>query len=61
MIENQWIVINHFAPQILKPISWLPLRCEKMDFAPVMVIALIIFIAEFGSRELIRIYQRLPF
>lgn len=56
-----WILINNSARQILKPISWLPLRFGKMDFAPVIAIAVVIFISEYGSRELIQIYQRLPF
>jgi len=55
-----WIFIDNSARQILKLISWIPLRFGKIDFAPLVAMALVILAAEYGSRGLIWIYQRLP-
>lgn len=55
-----WTFIDSSARQILKLISWIPLRFGKIDFAPLVVMALVIFVAEYGSRGLVWIYQRLP-
>ncbi|MEO6182131.1 MAG: hypothetical protein ABIP71_03315 [Verrucomicrobiota bacterium] len=56
-----WIFIDQTATQMLKPFSWIPLRAKKIDFAPVVAIAVIILASEFGARGLIWIYQLLPF
>ncbi len=56
-----WTFIDHTAAQILKLFSWIPLRIRKIDFAPVVALAVVILAAEFGARGLIWIYQRLPF
>jgi uncharacterized protein YggT (Ycf19 family) len=56
-----WKFIDNSARRILKLVSWIPLRAGKIDFAPLVVMALVIFAAEYGSRGLIWIYQRLPF
>jgi uncharacterized protein YggT (Ycf19 family) len=56
-----WIFIDNSARRILKLISWIPLRMGKIDFAPLAAMALVIFAAEYGSRGLVWVYQRLPF
>jgi uncharacterized protein YggT (Ycf19 family) len=55
-----WTFIDNSARRILKLISWIPLRVGKIDLAPLVVMALVIFGAEYGSRGLVWIYQRLP-
>lgn len=56
-----WKFIERAAQQILKPISWIPLRFAKVDFAPAVGIAAILFAGEYAGRGLLWIYQRLPF
>ena len=56
-----WIFIDHTATTILKPFARLPLCAKKIDFAPVVAIAVVILAAEFGARGLIWVYQRLPY
>ncbi len=56
-----WTFIDQTAAQILKLFSWIPLRLRKIDFAPVVAIAVVVLATEFGARGLIWIYQRLPF
>ncbi len=55
-----WTFIDNSARRILKIVSWIPLRAGKIDFAPLIMMALVIFAAEYGSRGLVWIYQRLP-
>lgn len=56
-----WNFIDNSGRQILKLISWIPLRVGKIDFAPLAFMAMVFFAAEYGSRGLVWIYQRLPF
>jgi uncharacterized protein YggT (Ycf19 family) len=55
-----WNFIDNSARQILKLISWIPLRVGKIDFAPLVGMAVMFFVAEYASRGLLWIYQRLP-
>ena len=55
-----WNFIDNSARQILKPLSRIPLRVGKIDFAPLAGMGLVIFVAEFASRGLVWLYQRLP-
>jgi hypothetical protein len=55
-----WTFIENPARQILKLVCWIPLRVSKIDFAPLVMTAMIIFGAEYASRGLVWIYQRLP-
>jgi hypothetical protein len=55
-----WPFIDNSARQILKLLSWIPLRIGKIDFAPLAAMAFVILATEFGGRGLIWIYQRLP-
>jgi uncharacterized protein YggT (Ycf19 family) len=58
-----WTFIDNSARQILKLVSRIPLRAGKIDFAPLVVIALVIVIAEYAKRgkySLISLYRHLP-
>lgn len=58
-----WTFIDNSAQQILKWASGIPLRVGKIDFAPLVVMALVIVIAEYAKRGkygLISLYQHLP-
>ncbi len=54
-----WNFIDNSARRILKLITWIPLRFGKIDFAPLVAIALVSFAAQYGSHGLVWIYQRL--
>jgi uncharacterized protein YggT (Ycf19 family) len=56
-----WKYINLTAQKLLSPLQKIPLRLGKMDFAPVVAIALVFLAAEFAGRGLNFIYVRLPF
>lgn len=56
-----WAFISNTAHQLLKWISWVPLRIGKIDFAPVITTIIVILIADFAGERLLWIYQRLPF
>ena len=45
----------------LKNLKWLPLRIGKVDFTPIVGIAVVFFVAEFASRILHHLYARLSF
>jgi uncharacterized protein YggT (Ycf19 family) len=55
-----WTFIDNSARRILKLIAWIPLRIGKLDFAPLAGMALVIFAAEYATRGLVWLYQRLP-
>lgn len=55
-----WSFIDKSAARILKLISWIPLRVGKIDFSPLVGMALVIVAAEFAGRGLVWLYQRLP-
>jgi len=56
-----WNYVNTAAQKILLPLEKIPLRLGKMDFAPVVGIALIFLAAGCAGRGLTWLYQRLPF
>jgi uncharacterized protein YggT (Ycf19 family) len=60
-----WNFINATAHNLLTPISWIPLRMARVDFAPLVGIALVFLISEFLSRlptiEWLHIHKFLPF
>lgn len=60
-----WGFINASAHNLLAPLSWIPLRMSKVDFAPLLGIALVFLISEFLSRlptiERWNIHRYLPF
>lgn len=55
-----WYYVDATARNLLAPIRGLPLRVGRMDFAPLVGVALVFFIEQYGSRALAALYQRLP-
>lgn len=56
-----WNYVNILALKILSPLKKIPLHAGRMDFAPVIGIALVFLAAEFAGRGLNLLYARLPF
>jgi len=56
-----WNYINATAPTILQPLNKIPLRLGKVDFAPVLALAILFFAAELAGRGLNLLHARLPF
>jgi uncharacterized protein YggT (Ycf19 family) len=56
-----WNYINATAQNLLAPLRKIPLRAGRVDFAPVIGIAIIFFTAELAQRGLVWLYARLPF
>jgi len=60
--EHQfWNFVNATAARLISPLRRLPLRLGKMDFSPVVGMALIFLAAELIQHGLTKLYQRLPF
>jgi uncharacterized protein YggT (Ycf19 family) len=55
-----WNYVNATAQTLLKPLEKIPLRVGKVDFAPVVGIALTFLLAEFAGRGLVLLYAKLP-
>jgi uncharacterized protein YggT (Ycf19 family) len=55
-----WNYVNANAQTLLAPLRKIPLRAGRVDFAPVVGIAVIFFAAELAERALIWLYARLP-
>ena len=55
-----WSFVDVTARNLMVPIRWLPLRIGKMDFAPIVGIALVFLADEYGSRGLTKLFQHLP-
>jgi uncharacterized protein YggT (Ycf19 family) len=56
-----WNYVNTTAQTLLSPLKKIPLRAGKVDFAPVVGIALVFLIAGFAARALAFLYARLSF
>ena len=56
-----WKYVNATARTILQPLKKIPLQLGRVDFAPVLALALLFFAAELSGRGLILLYARLPF
>jgi uncharacterized protein YggT (Ycf19 family) len=56
-----WNYVNATAQNLVAPLQKIPLRAGKVDFAPVVGIAIIFFAAELAQRGLVWLYARLPF
>ena len=54
-----WKYVNAAAQTLLSPLDKIPLRLGKADFAPVLGIALIFFLAEAAGRGLTLLYGKL--
>jgi len=55
-----WPQMNGIARQLLQPLSLVPLRIGKVDFAPVLVIALVFFLSRLLEAGLTALYGKLP-
>ena len=56
-----WAYVNAEAQTLLSPLRAVPLRAGKVDFAPVVGIALVFLAAELAGRGLGFLYGKLPF
>jgi len=56
-----WKYVNATAQTLLQPLKKIPLQTGKVDFAPVLALALLFFLAELAGRGLNWLYARLPF
>lgn len=54
-----WNYADATAETLLRPLAKIPLRIGKVDFAPIIGIALVFFIAEFAGRGIGLLYRRL--
>ena len=55
-----WTYINATARTFLRPLSIVPLQVARIDFAPVVAIALVFLTAELGARGLAWLFPKLP-
>jgi len=53
-----WTFVTATGRNLVSPLRFL--RIGKFDFAPLVTIALVFFVAHFGQRELTLLYTRLP-
>jgi len=56
-----WPYVNAEAQTLLLPLRAVPLRAGKVDFAPLVGMVLVFFMAELAGRGLVMLYGRLPF
>ncbi len=56
-----WNYVDVIAQKMLRPLKSMPLRVGKIDFAPVLGIAVVFFIAESCGKGLSWLYAKLPF
>jgi uncharacterized protein YggT (Ycf19 family) len=56
-----WAYVNAEARTLLSPLRTVPLRAGKVDFAPVVGIALAFLATELAGRGLLLLYGKLPF
>jgi uncharacterized protein YggT (Ycf19 family) len=56
-----WSYVNNEARTLLSPLRAVPLQVGRVDFAPVVVLALVFLAAELAGRGLFFLYGRLPF
>jgi uncharacterized protein YggT (Ycf19 family) len=55
-----WNYVTNEAQTLLRPLQIIPLRAGKVDFAPVVGIALVFLLGELAERCLAALYLRLP-
>jgi len=56
-----WSYVHAEARTLLSPLRAVPLQVGRVDFAPVVVLALVFLAAELAGRGLFFLYGRLPF
>lgn len=54
-----WNFVNATARGLLRPIKWLPLRAGNVDFAPAVLIVIVLAGAQFTQRALTGLFQKL--
>jgi hypothetical protein len=59
--HSAWTYVNLTARNLLNPISWLPVRAGKVDFLPLIGIALVLLLTEAFSRLTLSHPRWLPF
>ena len=52
-----WNFVGATARRLLIPLRWLPLRLGRIDFSPVVGIALVVLLASLAASGLARIYH----
>ena len=55
-----WNFVNVTSLNLLLPLRWLPLRLGRVDFAPLLALALVFWVGEFAPCWLTELYRRLP-
>src|SRR5262249_3105651 len=55
-----WSFVGLTGRNLLTPLRWIPLQWGKVDFAPVIGVALVFLAAEIAQIGLTTLYQRLP-
>jgi len=55
-----WTFVSTAAQRLLRPLRPLPLQVSKVDFAPLLWVAVVLFLAERIGHLLTRLYGRLP-
>jgi uncharacterized protein YggT (Ycf19 family) len=55
-----WNQVHDLARQLLLPLRRIPLRVARVDFAPVLVIAVVFFLSRLMETGLTALYARLP-
>jgi uncharacterized protein YggT (Ycf19 family) len=56
-----WNYLDATGRNLLSPLHWLPLRAGRVDFLPLLVMALVILVARFVEKPPGSFYQWLPF
>jgi uncharacterized protein YggT (Ycf19 family) len=51
-----WNYVDQTAQKMLRPLKPIPLRVARVDFAPVLAIAIIFLVSEFAERALVWLY-----
>jgi uncharacterized protein YggT (Ycf19 family) len=54
-----WNFISLTGRNLLSPVRWLPLRFGRIDLAPLLGAALVLFLGELAARGLPRLYEQL--
>ena len=55
-----WSFIALTGRNLLRPLQWVPLRWGKVDFAPLVGMALVFLVAELAERGFSALYRNLP-
>jgi len=55
-----WNFITLTSDNLMLPLRWAPFRVGKVDFAPVMAIAVLFFVGQIAQHALTALYARLP-